>query len=110
MNRLLISLFVLCCTTSSYAGDTDSRVTDILKLDSDEAYGEYLASECSTCHNTSSADNGIPIIHGQDQQALIAALLAYQDKTRENETMQSVAGALGNEEIGALARYFSSQK
>jgi cytochrome c len=110
MNRLLITVAMLCVSSLSYAGGTDSRVATILKLNSDEAYGEYLASECSTCHNTSSADNGIPMIHGQDQQALIEALLAYQDKKRDNETMQSVAGALGNDEIGALALYFSSQQ
>lgn len=110
MNRLLFTFAVMCVSSLSYAGGTDSRVATILKLESDAAYGEYLASECSTCHNTSSADNGIPIIHGQDQQALIEALLAYQDKKRDNETMQSVAGALGNDEIGALALYFSGQQ
>ena len=87
----------------------DKRVNDILNLDNDVAYGEYLASECSTCHNTTSGDSGIPKIHGKEQAQLIQALLDYQDGTRSNETMRSVVGVLSDEEIGALALYFSGQ-
>jgi len=87
--------------------EPDIRVEEILALDSDVDYGEYLASECSTCHNDSSGDNGIPIIRGKEEAYLILALLEYQDDKRINETMRSVAGALQNEEIGALALYFS---
>jgi len=103
---------ILCCVACACAADqskTDPQVATILAIEADVAYGEYLSSECSTCHNESSSEKGIPTIHGKESSVFVQALLEYRDKKRSNETMRSIAGALGDEEIAALALYFSSE-
>lgn len=82
---------------------------EVMAIEADPDYGEYLASECMTCHNAGQADSNIPAIHGKDAAYLAEALLEYKNSTRENETMRSVAGVLGVEEIAALVTYLSQQ-
>jgi cytochrome c553 len=77
-------------------------------LAADAAYGEYLASECVTCHGAN-ANASIRDLHALRYEELIAALKAYRDGTRTNAIMQSVARSLGDTEIEALAAYFSGQ-
>jgi cytochrome c len=80
-----------------------------LKRDADTlAYGEYLASQCTSCHQMSGAYEGIPPIVGLEAEALIEALLAFRSGARENPVMQTIARGLINEEIVALAAYFES--
>lgn len=90
------------------AASSNAEVDAVLALEADPDYGEYLAGECLTCHKPAGSDN-IPAIHGQDPALIIGALIEYKNKTRENETMRSVAGALGNDEMAAIAAYFSKQ-
>jgi cytochrome c len=82
--------------------------SDILAIDGDLEYGEYLASECMTCHREKGGDEGIPLIHGMDRVSVITALQAYREKYRDNSVMQMVAGRLSDDEIAALAVYFES--
>jgi cytochrome c len=77
-------------------------------LAADAAYGEYLASECVTCHGAP-ANASIPALQALPYDELIAALKAYREGTRTNAVMQSVARSLGDAEIEALAAYFSGQ-
>ena len=79
---------------------------EILNLDGDREYGEYLASDCKTCHEADGAGDGIPNIHGRPKIQLITLLYAYREKIKLNEVMQMQAGRLSNEEIVALAAYF----
>ena len=75
----------------------------------DKEYGQYLSAECNTCHGTSKkAGTGIPTIKGKPFQYLVKALKDYKKKSRENAVMQMVADRLDNEQIDALAAYFSS--
>jgi cytochrome c553 len=77
----------------------------------DRALGEYLASECVTCHQLSGKQQpGIPAIVGKPAVQLVEAMNAYRSKQRPNEVMQTIAGKFSNEEIAALAAYFSSLK
>lgn len=73
-----------------------------------KAYGEYLSSECVTCHQLTGNSPGIPVIAGLPEASLIQSLQEYRDKKRSNEVMQNVATRLGEKEIAALAAYFSS--
>ena len=79
---------------------------EILNLDGDREYGEYLASDCKTCHEADGSGDGIPNIHGRPKIQLITLLYAYREKIKLNEVMQMQAGRLTNEEIAALAAYF----
>ncbi|MEE9315300.1 MAG: c-type cytochrome [Rhizobiaceae bacterium] len=74
----------------------------------DPEYGEYLSGECVTCHQTNSADAQIPSIQGMSEEGLIGILKLYRSKDLDNESMQTVTKRLTDEDIAALAAYFSS--
>jgi len=78
----------------------------ILAIQGDPEYGEYLASECSTCHQDSGANDGIPGISGWPTEDFVVAMHAYKTKLRPHPVMQMMAGRLSDEEIAALAAYF----
>jgi len=73
----------------------------------DVGYGEYLAGECVTCHQKSGVSRGIPSIAGIDAEAFVSIMNGYRDKSLENKVMRMVAGRLDDEQIIALAAYFS---
>ena len=73
----------------------------------DAAYGAYLAAECVACHRTDVAAAPIPPLRYRPYEDLVAALKEYRAGIRANPAMQSVARALGDTEIEALAAYFS---
>ncbi len=75
----------------------------------DKAFGEYLASECAGCHRpTGPQVGGVRVIHGMAAAEVTKALKEYRDKTRANNVMQNIAGKLKDDEIEALAAYYSS--
>lgn len=80
----------------------------ILALEGDAEYGEYLSSDCKTCHQTGGGDDGIPSIVLWPEEDFVIAMHAYKNKQRPNPVMQMMAGRLGAEEIAALAAYFAT--
>ncbi len=78
----------------------------ILALEGDPEYGEYLASECQTCHQVSGVNDGIPGISGWPSDDFVVAMHAYKRKLRPHPVMQMMAGRLSDDEIAALAAYF----
>jgi len=84
-----------------------AEVRDILQIDADAEYGEYLAGNCLTCHSSPGATGSVPPIIGLPADYFIDALLAYQQGERTNSIMQSMSETLGVEELAALARFFS---
>lgn len=75
----------------------------------DPEYGQYLSSECVTCHQSSVAGT-IPPIAGMNEDGFISLMKLYRAKKMENPTMQTVAMRLSDEDIAALAAYFSALK
>ena len=73
----------------------------------DPEYGQYLSSECVTCHQAGAAGS-IPPIKGMNEQSFISLMKLYRSKELENPTMQTVAGRLSDEDIAALAAYYSA--
>ncbi|MQQ10687.1 c-type cytochrome [Epibacterium sp. SM1979] len=80
----------------------------ILALEGDPEYGEYLSSECKTCHQASGGDDGIPSIVFWPEEDFVIAMHAYKNKKRPHPVMQMLAGRLNTEEIAALAAYFAT--
>ena len=76
----------------------------------DRALGEYLSSECVTCHQLSGRYQGIPPIVGWPEQSFVEIMDEYRSKRRANPVMQTIAGKFTVEEIAALAAYFGSLK
>ncbi|WP_425099701.1 c-type cytochrome [Tropicibacter sp. S64] len=81
---------------------------EILALVGDRDYGEYLASECLTCHKRDGADAGIPSIVYWPEEDFVVAMHAYKRQMRPHPVMQMMAGRLSDEEIAALAAYFAT--
>ena len=80
---------------------------EVLALVGDPAYGEYLSSECTTCHQVDGSDAGIPSITAWPVEDFVVAMHAYKEQIRPHPVMQMMAGRLSNEEIAALAAYFN---
>lgn len=79
-------------------------------LAADLAYGEYLASDCVTCHRAPADEGAIPAIVGLPRPYFVNALRDYRAGRRANPVMQNVARSLDDEQIAALAAYFASLK
>ena len=76
----------------------------------DKALGEYLASECVTCHQLAGRQQGVPSIVGVPEARIVEMLNEYKAKRRPNPVMQTIAGKFSSEEIAALAAYFGGLK
>lgn len=71
-------------------------------------YGEYLSSQCSTCHRLDAYEGAIPPLGHLPRDYFIVAMREYRSGRRSNAAMVSVANALSDEEIEALAVYYTS--
>lgn len=80
----------------------------ILAIEGDREYGEYLSSECVTCHQADGSAEGIPSITLWPEDAFVVAMHAYKRQLRPHPVMQMIAGRLNDEEIAALAAYFAT--
>ena len=80
------------------------------QAEGDRALGEYLSSECVTCHQLTGRYQGIPPIVGWPEASFIEIMNEYREKRRSNPVMQTIAGKFSNEEVAALAAYFGSVK
>jgi cytochrome c len=87
--------------------EAEHLTTQILSLNGDTAYGAYLGGECVTCHQLSGASNGIPPIVGLPIDYTVQALVEYRLGVRTNDVMRLRAARLADDEIAALAAYFS---
>lgn len=91
------------------ARQSDIALTpEIMAIRGDPAYGEYLSSECTGCHRTDGADEGIPSITNWPAQDFVLAMHAYKEQHRPHPVMQMMAGRLSNDEIAALAAFFET--
>jgi cytochrome c len=100
MKALQATLLVVCVTI---IGHNPGVAADL-------AYGEYLSSECVTCHRAPAKERAIPAIIGLPQSYFVNALRDFRAGRRANPLMQNVARSLDDEQIEALAAYFASLK
>lgn len=77
----------------------------------DIEYGEYLSSECVTCHEAGAeTTEKIPSIEGWDKASFVAVMKSIRAKEQESKVMQTIAASLDDEQINALAAYFATLK
>jgi cytochrome c553 len=78
----------------------------------DPVAGKAAAANCAGCHgeNGVSGSPATPSLAGQDAEYVAAALRAYKDGTRDNETMKGLAAALDDAAIKNLAAYYAGQQ
>ncbi len=79
----------------------------ILAIVGDPEYGEYLASECLTCHRADGEMEGIPAVTGWPEDSFVIAMHEYRNRDRDHPVMQMMAARLNNDEIAAIAAYFA---
>ncbi len=82
------------------------EVAAILEIEGDVPYGQYLSSECTSCHIGEGGED-IPSIRGLPAEVFVAGMAAYRAGEREHQVMNTLAGRLGDEEIAALAAFFA---
>src|SRR5436190_23969024 len=68
----------------------------------DKALGEYLSSECVTCHQLSGRYQGIPPIVGWPEASFVAIMNEYREKRRSNLVMQNIVAKFSSDEAAAL--------
>ena len=95
---LALAITALTTALAATAGDLEEL----------KAYGRHLAGECTSCHRIDGVPSAIPSILGKPQEEFIMLLTAYRNGTKTNPVMVSVAKSLDNEQMAALAAYFSS--
>ncbi len=103
----LISEFFSELTVEVDADDLEMANAE-LYAQADLEYGEYLGSECASCHNAD-ADEGMPPIAGLEAWYTHLALIQYANGERENSAMSLVARSLDDEQRIAVAAYFAAQ-
>jgi cytochrome c len=106
----LIAFIVQEGATADAGEDTGPtpEVAAILAIEGDVAYGQYLSSECTSCHIGEGGED-IPSIRGLTPTCLHRGMAAYRSGERQHQVMNTLAGRLGDEEIAALAAYFLSE-
>lgn len=97
-SALAMALTLLWCTAM--------RAEDAPDLE----LGEYLSTECTTCHRPDAVNAGIPNIFGLPAVVFTQTMEQYRDGTRINKIMINVARSLADEEIASLAAYMELQK
>jgi cytochrome c553 len=78
----------------------------------DPSAGKAAAAACAGCHGDkgSSANPEIPSLAGQEGQYLAAALRAYKEGARGDETMKALAASLDEAATKNLAAFYASQQ
>jgi cytochrome c553 len=76
----------------------------------DKAAGKAAAAACAGCHGEQgvSATPATPSLAGQDAQYLAAALAAYKNGGRSDETMKGLAASLDDAAMKNVAAYYAS--
>lgn len=105
--RLLPCLMGLAALLAAGAAYAEQKAAGPIKGDRD--LGEYLSSECVTCHQPSGKQVGaIPVIIGWPEDQFVAVMQSFKRRERDNQVMQTMASRLSDEEMAALAAYFGS--
>jgi cytochrome c553 len=78
----------------------------------DQAAGKAAAAACAACHGDKgvSANPANPSLAGQDAQYIAAALKAYKDGARSDETMKGLAATLDEAAAKNLAAFYANQQ
>jgi len=79
--------------------------------DVDESGRKKAEASCDSCHGKPEAKPampGAPKLAGQQYEYLVHALRAFRSGARESAIMGAMAKPLTDEDIGALARYYST--
>lgn len=73
--------------------------------------GRDLAAACANCHGTNGASaHGMPYLAGQSKGYIVERMQEFRAGRRPATIMHQIAKGYTDEQIEALASYFSAQK
>lgn len=76
----------------------------------DQSAGKAAAAACAGCHGEGGVSGGTaPSLAGQDAQYFLAAMRAYKDGSRADESMKAPAVSVDETSIKNLAAYYANQ-
>ncbi len=104
MNRTMLALGVAFCALMSSASQA-----------ADTAAGRLAFETCLGCHGEARYVNTYPTYHvpllaGQHETYLVAALKAYRSGERDHPTMRANAAALSDEDIANISAFLAGLK
>ena len=78
----------------------------------DQAAGKAASAACAGCHGDVgvSGNPATPGLAGQDAQYIVAALRAYKEGSRNDETMKALAASLDDKATKNLAAFYAAQQ
>jgi cytochrome c553 len=77
----------------------------------DPNLGRNLAAACANCHGTSGVSvQGMPNLAGRERAYLVLQMQDFKTGKRPATIMHQLAKGYADEQIDALAAYFSAQK
>lgn len=75
------------------------------------AKAQYLAATCANCHGTNGQSVGGSVsLAGYDREKFISTMKAFREGKQEATLMHQLAKGYTDEQVAALAEFFSSQK
>ncbi|UCH47372.1 MAG: cytochrome c [Betaproteobacteria bacterium] len=96
----LLAMLVVASVPASAEGDAEA--------------GDLKNAQCEGCHGIEGFRMAypkvisVPMLGGQSEAYLVAALKAYRAGDRNNATMRAIASSLSDEDINDLAAYYSA--
>lgn len=103
----LLALCVLLSLSSAAAAQSSPQATGAASTTT-----ALPLAVCSACHGSHAGGSeavGAPRLAGMNRDYLAHALTMFKNKTRASDVMQPVAQGLSDDQIDALADYFSGQ-
>jgi cytochrome subunit of sulfide dehydrogenase len=108
MNKTL-SFMLLIITNASVVNATEAFVQDDTPFYT--THIPTLAATCAACHGTNgNSVNTTPTLAGLDQGYFTTQMFAFKNGERSATVMHHHAKGLRDDEINALAQYYSQQK
>jgi cytochrome c553 len=101
MKATPLLLFLMFIAFEAVAGEIAPQRFDELKMD------------CNTCHGVrgvSVVPDQVPSIAGKSERFLVTQLQAFRAGKRRHDTMALMSDTMSDEEIRAIARYYSRVK
>lgn len=69
--------------------------------------GQLTAASCKACHNAAAADDGVAELNRIPAEVIVSQMKAFRDGDRDATMMNRHAKGYTDEEIEAMAGYFS---
>lgn len=97
---LIIGLFSLAASGSALAGQQNPILN-----------GTALSAQCAPCHGTNGQEfsEAMPTIAGMPEEQIVESMIAFREGTRPAIIMDRVSRGFNDDEIKAMAVFFSKQ-